>query len=96
MELATGILVYINPLLMFVLSFAPTGVLAGLFLFKTEQSLSAKWVSFNLSSFQRPFDSDLWHGSILYRFFYLPTLISALPNPEVDSLKAVWASIRTL
>jgi HCO3- transporter family len=45
---AAGILIFISPPLMHVLGFTPTSVLAGLFLFMEEQSLSVNTILFRL------------------------------------------------
>lgn len=81
---AGGILLFVSPPFMHVLGLTPTSVLAGLFMFMGEQSLSVKYEypsEFRLYSpalYMRAFQLTII-SPILYRTFYLLTPPSELP-----------------
>ncbi|KAL9601586.1 MAG: hypothetical protein Q9219_002420 [cf. Caloplaca sp. 3 TL-2023] len=76
---AGAIIVFISPPFQHVLGLTPTSVLAGLFMFMGEQSLSVKYVA----TFARTtcIRTDSKSSPILYRFFHLLT-----PSPELPPL----------
>ena len=72
---ASGILIFTSPPFMHVLGLTPTSVLAGLFLFMGEQSLSVKSVSMNYCHVCML----IVQSPVLFRFFYILTPTSELP-----------------
>jgi len=74
---AGAILVFISPPFQHVLGLTPTSVLAGLFLFMGEQSLSVKYIHLSRSYSSQWLIVNI--SPILYRFFYLLTPQSELP-----------------
>ena len=74
---AGAILIFISPPFQLVLGLTPTSVLAGLFMFMGEQSLSVKYDTFPVSA--RPY-TDIPRSPVLYRFFYFITPPSELPE----------------
>ena len=82
---ASGVLIFVSPPFMHVLGLTPTSVLAGLFLFMGEQSLSVKSVRLD-----RPVTKSTNSSSpILFRFFHLLTPPSELP-PLPATVRDYW------
>lgn len=86
---AGAILLFISPPFQYVLGLTPTSVLAGLFMFMGEQSLSVKY-----NCLKTAVDLSLpGYSPILYRFFRLLSSPSELPElpPKVQSYRSIHA-----
>ncbi|KAL8987269.1 MAG: hypothetical protein Q9177_003508 [Variospora cf. flavescens] len=82
---AGAILVFVSPPFQRVLGLTPTSVLAGLFMFMGEQSLSVKYaVCLRFGSIFGVYALIFISSPILYRFFYLLTPSAELPALPED------------